>query len=64
MSNSARLEELDDFKSRLCDMQMRCRGCICKDCPRDCKECEERGIEARSPQCLCEGDNYRKEGGA
>lgn len=64
MSNYARQEELDDFKSRVCSMQMRCRSCICKDCPRDCEECDERGIQAGTPGCLHEGDGrYRKEGG-
>lgn len=62
MSNYARQEKLDDFKSGLCSMQMRCGSCICKDCPRDCEECDEREIQAGTPWCLFKADGkYRKE---
>ena len=62
MSNYARQEKLDDFKSGLCSMQMECGHCICEDCPRDCAECEERGVQPNDSACLHEGDGkYRKE---
>lgn len=68
MSNYARQEKLDDFKSGLCDFRMQCGMCICEVCPRDCEDCRVgRGIEPQESGCLYEGfgrdgqNRYRKE---
>lgn len=63
MSADRRWQKLEEYKYSLCSgMGMECGRCICEDCPRDCEECEERGVQAKDAFCLYEGDGkYRKE---
>lgn len=65
MSNctrQARLDEAIEAAKEQIGCRMRCGTCICESCPRDCDECEKRGVTPRGKDCLYEGyGSYRKE---
>lgn len=61
MISNERIESIEQYKFEVCpQMGMQCTRCICADCPRDCKECENSGVEYGSDKCLYNGRRYSK----
>ena len=53
MSNLKRNQKLVEFKASLCPiMDMACGMCVCKECPKDCSDCSNDGIEVGDADCL------------
>jgi hypothetical protein len=61
MISEERIKAIEEYKFEVCpQMGMNCQRCICADCPRDCKECEQSGVEGYSEQCIYIGNGrYR-----
>lgn len=56
MISEERIKAIEEYKYDVCpQMGMNCLRCICADCPRDCKECEQSGVECSSEKCLSNG---------
>lgn len=57
MISAERIKSIENYKFEVCpQMGMNCQRCICADCPRDCKECEQSGVEGYSEQCIYIGN--------
>ena len=60
MISDERIKSIEEYKYTVCpQMGMACQRCICADCPRDCKECEQSGVEPHSKQCLFNGRRHK-----
>ncbi len=56
MISEERIKAIEEYKFDVCpQMGMNCLRCICADCPRDCKACEQSGVEYSSEKCLYNG---------